>query len=171
MPTTNKQGWAILFDLDETLVLTSALESLRRKKVWAKVYAAFDETQLPGDTLKFLKRAAQIGQLGVVTKAPRPYAERLLAHYGMKIPVLAAYHNVKKIKPDPEALLLASQKLGIPPARCIYIGDDENDVRAAQAAGMIPLGVCWGNEVNIGLKSVCKSWDEVYEEISRRIKG
>jgi HAD superfamily hydrolase (TIGR01509 family) len=164
------KDWAVLFDLDETLVLTSALEPLRRKRVWANVYASFDKTQLPGGTLKFVKRAAQIAQLGVVTKAPRPYAERLLAHYEMEIPVLAAYHDVKKIKPDPEALLLASRKLGFPPAHCIYIGDDENDVRAAQAAGVTPLGVCWGNEVNIGLKSVCKSWDEVYEEISRLIK-
>jgi HAD superfamily hydrolase (TIGR01509 family) len=163
--------WAVIFDLDETLVLTSALESLRKKRVWSDVYAAFGKTQLPDGTLKFLKRVAEIAQLGVVTKAPRPYAEKLVAHYGMEITVLAAYHDVKKIKPDPEALLLASQKLGIPPEHCIYIGDDANDVRAAQAAGMTPLGVCWGKKVDIGLKSVCKSWDEVYEEISRLIKG
>jgi HAD superfamily hydrolase (TIGR01509 family) len=135
------------------------------------VYAAFDKAKLPEGTLKFLKRVAEIAQLGVVTKAPRPYAERLLAHYKMEIPVLAAYHDVKKIKPDPEALLLASKKLGIPPEQCIYIGDDANDVQAAKAAGMIPLGVCWGKEVDIGLKSLCKSWDEVFEEIGRLING
>ena len=156
MKMTNKPDWAAIFDLDETLVLTSVLEPLRRKRVWPNVYAAFDKTQLPSGTLKFLKRVAQIAQLGVVTKAPRSYAEKLLGHYEMKIPVLAAYHDVKRIKPDPEALLLASKRLGILPARCIYIGDDANDVRAARAAGMTPLGVCWGKQVDIGLKSVCK---------------
>jgi HAD superfamily hydrolase (TIGR01549 family) len=168
---TSKPDWAVLFDLDETLVLTSALEPLRRKRVWSDVYAAFNKTQLPRGTLNFLKRVTQIAHLGVVTKAPRPYAEKLVAHYGMEITVLAAYHDVKKIKPDPEALLLASQKLGIPPPRCIYVGDDANDVRAAQAAAMTPLGVCWGKQVDIGLKSVCKTWDEIYEEINRLIKG
>jgi HAD superfamily hydrolase (TIGR01509 family) len=171
MMTTSKQNWAVIFDLDETLVLTSALEPLRRKRVWADVYAAFGKTQLPDGTLNFLKRAAEIAQLGVVTKAPRPYAEKLLAHYEMEIPVLAAYHDVKKIKPDPEALLLASQKLGILPGRCMYIGDDANDVLAARAAKMAPLGVCWGKEADIGLKRLCKSWDEVYKEINRLIKG
>lgn len=166
----NDRVWAVIFDLDETLVLTSALEPLRKKRMWSDVYAAFDKTQLPSGTLKFLKRVAKIAQIGVVTKAPRSYAERLLAHYGMEIPVLAAYHDVKKIKPDPEALLLASKKLGIPCARCIYIGDDANDVRAAQAAGMTPFGVRWGKQIDIGLKSVCASWDEVWEEISRLIK-
>ncbi len=168
---TNKKDWAAIFDLDETLVLTSVLEPLRQKRVWPNVYAAFDKTQLPSGTLEFLKRVAQIAQLGVVTKAPRSYAEKLLGHYEMKIPVLAAYHDVKRIKPDPEALLLASKRLGLLPARCFYIGDDANDVQAARAAGMTPLGVCWGKQVDIGLKSVCKTWDEVYEEISRLIKG
>jgi HAD superfamily hydrolase (TIGR01509 family) len=167
----SKRNWAVLFDLDETLVLTSALESLRKARVWANVYAAFDKTTLPSGTLKFIKKVAEDAQLGVVTKAPRPYAERLLAHHGVAIPVLAAYHDVRKIKPDPEALLLASKKLGIPPEHCIYIGDDEKDVLAARAAGMTPLGVCWGKQINIGLKSLCKGWEEVYEEIGRLIKG
>ena len=163
--------WAVIFDLDETLVLTSALEPLRKKRAWADVYAAFDKTRLPSGTLEFLERAAEIARLGVVTKAPRTYAEKLLAHYEMEIPVLAAYHDVKNIKPHPEALLLASQKLGTPAGRCIYIGDDANDVVAARAAKMAPLGVCWGKEVDIGLEPLCKSWDEVCKEVNRLIKG
>lgn len=167
---TNEPAWAVIFDLDETLVLTSALEPLRKKRKWLDVYAAFDKTQLPSGTVKFLKRVTQMAQLGVVTKAPRAYAEKLLDHHQLRIPVLAAYHDVMRIKPDPEALLLASEKLGIPPARCIYIGDDANDFRAAKGAGMTPVGVCWGERVDIGLESVCKGWDEVYEEIDRVIK-
>jgi HAD superfamily hydrolase (TIGR01549 family) len=165
------KDWAVVFDLDETLVLTSALEPLRKKRVWPDVYKAFDKTKLPNGTLEFIKKAGKIAYLGVVTKAPRSYAEKLLAHSGIQVAVLVAFHDVKKIKPAPEALLLASQKIGVPVSRCIYIGDDENDVKAARAAGYTPIGVCWGREANIGLNSVCKSWDEVYEEISRLIKG
>jgi HAD superfamily hydrolase (TIGR01662 family) len=168
--TTKQTDWAVIFDLDETLVQTSALEPLRKKRVWHEVYKAFDKTQIPTGTLEFIKKASKIAELGVVTKAPEAYAKRLLAHHGINMDVLAAFHDVKKIKPDPEALLLASKKLGIPPSRCIYIGDDANDVKAARAAGFTPIGVCWGKQVDIGLETVCKSWDEVYNEVSRLIK-
>jgi HAD superfamily hydrolase (TIGR01549 family) len=163
--------WAVVFDLDETLVLTSMLERLRRARNWGAVYAAFNRTKLPNGTLRFLGKLSARAHLAVVTKAPRLYAERLLAHHGMKIPVLAAYHDVKRVKPDPEALLLASKKLGIPPERCIYVGDDANDVKAAQAAGFTPIGVCWGEPEDIGLEHVCASWEEVYKMVEELSVG
>ena len=49
MPSGDK--WAVLFDLDETLVLSAALESLRRAGDWPKVYAAFGMTTLPPGTI------------------------------------------------------------------------------------------------------------------------
>ncbi len=163
--------WAVVFDLDETLVLTSALEPLRKGRRWAEVYAAFPRTQLPNGTLQFLEKISQKARLGVVTKAPRPYAEKLLLFHGIKIPVIAAFHDVRNVKPHPEALLLAAQKLGIVRSKCIYVGDDANDVEAARAAQFSPIGVCWGNQVDIGLSSVCPNWDEVYDQILRMIAG
>ena len=171
MPTKSNRDWAVMFDLDETVVLSGALEGLRRRRAWGAVRAAFGQTHLPGGTLEFIRSVRKIAQLGIVTKAPRRYAEQLLAFHGIKMPVLAAYHDVKKIKPNPEALLLASQKLGIDVSRCIYVGDDANDVRSAGAANVFPIGVCWGKQVEIGLSLVCKSWDEVYAEIVRLIHG
>jgi HAD superfamily hydrolase (TIGR01509 family) len=166
-----KDDWAVVFDIDETLVLTSTLEPLRRKRKWAEVYAAFPQTQLPHGTLDFIERVSRKASLAAATKSPRVYAERLLAYHGLRVPVAAAYHDVKRVKPDPEALLLASQKLGVEPARCIYVGDDANDVRAARAAGFTPIGVCWGERIDIGLSSVFTSWDEVYDEILRVISA
>src|SRR5689334_18674080 len=93
--------WAVVFDLDETLVITSALESLRRSRRWKDVYAAFDQTRLPWGTQRFLERISENAQLGVVTKAPRFYAERLLVHHAIQMPVIVAYHDVKRVKPDP----------------------------------------------------------------------
>jgi HAD superfamily hydrolase (TIGR01549 family) len=171
MANKSNHDWAVIFDLDETLVRTNALEPLRRSRAWGKVYDSFDQTTLPDGTIEFIRKLTQIAQLGVVTKAPSVYAKKLLAFYKIDIPVLAGYHEVKKRKPDPEGLLLASSLLGLPASRCIYVGDDSNDVIAARAAGFTPLGVCWGNPIEIGMKSVCKSWDQVYEEIVRIIKG
>jgi len=106
-----------------------------------------------------------------VTKTPRPYAEKLLSYHNINIPVLAAYHDVRNVKPHPEALLLAAEKLGIEPSKCFYVGDDAKDVQAARSAKFIPVGICWGNPVDIGLSYICTSWDEVYDEILRLIPG
>jgi len=65
---------AILFDLDETLVLTQALEPLRKARNWPAVYAGFSQTQLPPKTLEFISGLKATGkfELGVVTKARDP---------------------------------------------------------------------------------------------------
>ena len=43
--------------------------------------------------------------------------------------------NVKKKKPNPELFLLAAERMGIEPAKCIVIEDAPNGVQAAKAAG------------------------------------
>jgi N-acetyl-D-muramate 6-phosphate phosphatase len=48
------------------------------------------------------------------------------------------------LKPNPASLLLAAQQLALPPADCIYLGDDLRDIQAARSAGMRPVAVAWG---------------------------
>jgi phosphoglycolate phosphatase len=47
-------------------------------------------------------------------------------------------------KPHPEPLLEAARRLGLTPADCIYVGDDERDIQAARAAGMFSVAACYG---------------------------
>ncbi len=47
-------------------------------------------------------------------------------------------------KPHPAPLLAAAQQLGVSPAACIYVGDDERDIQAAHAAGMQAVAVSYG---------------------------
>jgi len=47
-------------------------------------------------------------------------------------------------KPHPDPLLHAAETLGVEPSDCAYVGDAVVDIRAAQAAGMRPVGVTWG---------------------------
>ncbi len=47
-------------------------------------------------------------------------------------------------KPHPEPLLTASNKMTIPPANCIYLGDDIRDVQSSLAAGMQPIIARYG---------------------------
>lgn len=48
------------------------------------------------------------------------------------------------LKPNPAAALFISQSLRIAPENILFIGDSEVDVKTANAAGMIPMGVPWG---------------------------
>ena len=47
-------------------------------------------------------------------------------------------------KPHPASLFDAARQLGIEPARCIYVGDDERDVVAGLAAGMGTVAATYG---------------------------
>ena len=48
------------------------------------------------------------------------------------------------LKPDPAVALAIAARFGLPPARIVYLGDSLVDMRTATAAGMIPVGACWG---------------------------
>ena len=47
-------------------------------------------------------------------------------------------------KPHPEPLLVALERLGIPPAECAYVGDSPEDVQMAKAAGALAVGIPGG---------------------------
>ena len=49
--------------------------------------------------------------------------------------------DVTRGKPDPQVFLLAAQRLGVPPARCVVIEDAAPGVDAAHAAGMRCVGL------------------------------
>ena len=47
-------------------------------------------------------------------------------------------------KPHPEPLLEAARQLGVAPAQCLYVGDDERDIVAGLAAGMFTVAATYG---------------------------
>jgi len=47
-------------------------------------------------------------------------------------------------KPHPEPLFEAARQIGIDPARCVYVGDDERDIVAGLAAGMKTVVASYG---------------------------
>jgi len=47
-------------------------------------------------------------------------------------------------KPHPQPLFEAARQLGVPPERCIYVGDDERDMAAGRAAGMRTVAAAYG---------------------------
>jgi phosphoglycolate phosphatase len=47
-------------------------------------------------------------------------------------------------KPHPEPLLEAARRLGVAPQDCVYVGDDERDIVAGRAAGMLTVAATYG---------------------------
>ena len=63
-------------------------------------------------------------------------------------------------KPAPDIYLLAAQKMGVPPSRCVVIEDSYPGSQAGLAAGMTVLGYCpnkdiWGLE-GLGIQTFSK---------------
>ena len=58
-------------------------------------------------------------------------------------PILGARPGVP-VKPDPQAALEIAGHLAVPPHEILYLGDTATDMRTANAAGMMAVGVAWG---------------------------
>ncbi|MGC1905688.1 MAG: HAD-IA family hydrolase [Candidatus Acidiferrum sp.] len=58
-----------------------------------------------------------------------------------KFNVLVCAGDYKKGKPDPEAFLLAAEKLGVKPSDCLVFEDTEMGIQAATAAGMASVRI------------------------------
>ena len=85
-------------------------------------------------------------RLAIVTSKSRPVAMRGLSRFGLEgyFEELVAYEDTAIHKPEPEPLLEAARRLGVPIDRCAYVGDSPHDMNAAIAAGAVPVAALWG---------------------------
>ncbi|MGB4927638.1 MAG: HAD-IA family hydrolase, partial [Giesbergeria sp.] len=114
--------------------------------------AAFDEVT---DLLAALD--ARGLRWGVVTNKAARFTEPLLR----ALPVFASCavavsgDTTPHAKPHPEPLFEAARRLGIAPGQCIYVGDDERDIVAGRAAGMVTVAANYGY---LGSEASVKAW-------------
>ena len=75
--------------------------------------------------------------LACVTNKPTAMARELLQKTGLLAYFKAVLGGdaVPRKKPDPMALLLACEQIGVNPANTVMVGDSSNDAEAARAAG------------------------------------
>ncbi|WP_223773596.1 HAD family hydrolase [Streptomyces sp. 135] len=77
----------------------------------------------------------------VVTSATRVLAEARLAEVGIRPGLLIAADDITRGKPDPKPYLLAAEKLGVDPARCVVFEDAPAGLQAGRAAGMTTVAL------------------------------
>lgn len=80
---------------------------------------------------------------GVATSSPRAHAQTILRQIGLRPPpqAIAGGDEAAQGKPAPDIYLLAAERLGISPARCLALEDSEPGCRAAIAAEMRVIAV------------------------------
>jgi len=111
--------------------------------IWVERYGAETEP-LAGalDTVRTLH--ARGLRLALVTSSmgSLPFLDR----WGVRelFTTIVSREDVRRIKPDPESLLLALGRLNLAPAEALNVGDTPLDVRAGLAAGVETIGVLTG---------------------------
>jgi mannitol-1-/sugar-/sorbitol-6-phosphatase len=89
-----------------------------------------------------LVSALPFGSWALVTSASRRVAEMRLECAGLPVPaVLISSDDVRLGKPHPEGYLMAAERLGVAPARCLVIEDSPAGLEAAQRAGMDAVAI------------------------------
>jgi len=85
-------------------------------------------------------------RLGIVTNKIESLARPLVEQAGWHhiFETLIGGDSTSRAKPDPLPVLSACSALGITPAECVFIGDDQRDIQAGKAAGTATIAVNWG---------------------------
>lgn len=96
------------------------------------------------DVLRHLER--ENISWGVVTNKPGYLAEPLLDTLGLlaRSSTLVSGDTLAERKPHPQPLLHAAKLSGVAPADSMYVGDDERDITAGNAAGMTTVAALYG---------------------------
>lgn len=144
-PPTREEFPAIfhlsMMDAIKTLTKSNSEEEIKR--IWEmgrsrEVGYDLGLLAMPEGAEKVVEVLSKNYQLGIVTSRIKEsvYESPKLAKLKKYFKVTVSYEDTTNHKPHPEPLLLAAQKLGVESEECIYIGDVENDIKAARTAGM-----------------------------------
>lgn len=151
---------ALIVDLDDTAVDTSALRPLRERRDWKACARNLDQS-VPFDGMK--KVTAQLRndgiKIGYVTTSVSFYAEKVLQHHSLPYDCLIAWHDCSPRKPHPASILLCLTRLGCDPSEAIGVGDSAIDAEAYNAAGIKSVGAGWSPVLDRKA-----DWREIVEE-------
>jgi beta-phosphoglucomutase len=109
-----------------------------RKEVLYREAAGRGVTLLPG-VAALLEALARNGfRQAIGSSAPRANLELILRLTGIEryLDAVVSCEDTTRGKPDPQVFLVAAQKLGVEPARCVVFEDAVAGVQAAKAGGM-----------------------------------
>ncbi len=132
-------GLADRFGMDDEMVAVLHWVSRRRKRSQRGFML------IPGVD-ELLKQLHGRYPMAVVSARDERGTMAFLEHFGLVkyFDVVVTGLSAAHTKPYPDPVLLAAQKMNVPPANCLMIGDTTVDIRAGKSAGAQTAGVLCG---------------------------
>ncbi|MDX1614192.1 MAG: HAD family hydrolase [Candidatus Promineifilaceae bacterium] len=140
-PGNSLVTWLDRLGLDERAM--ELTDRLRRRR---GVYPA-SEFRLIDGTEEMIHELSQRYALAIVTTRSRYHIERFYERFPQLRPLFAVscgLQDTRRLKPHPEPVLLAAERLAIPVSHCLMVGDTTVDIRAGRNAGAWTVGVLCG---------------------------
>ncbi|MES2998282.1 MAG: phosphoglycolate phosphatase [Pseudomonadota bacterium] len=136
----------------------SAFPSLRKQFIEYYSQHICDQTQLfpgIGKLIQYLQKNHL--SWGIVTNKSTALTMKLIEHFPLlkKTNCVIGGDTLEYSKPHPKPLLYACECIERTPENCVYIGDSQRDIEAANAAGMHSLIASYGY---IPSKKEAASW-------------
>lgn len=132
----------IIVSLNQSQGLAMPVDAVARRR--EGLYRALlpQLTAVP-DVLRHVESAYQRIPIAVVSGGTRDSVSASLAALGLleKFPVMVCAGDYTNAKPDPEAFLLAAERLNVPARSCLVFEDTDMGIQAATAAGMASVRV------------------------------
>jgi beta-phosphoglucomutase family hydrolase len=133
-------------------------------------------TLLPGVSAWLQRLHAAGWRQAVASAAPRPNVEAIVAALNIEqfFEAITSAEDVERGKPDPQVFLLAAERLGVPPARCIVVEDAPAGVEGARRAGMRSIGVRSSHahlSADITVTTLDELPDDAFDRLLRDIIG
>ncbi|HMR31954.1 MAG TPA: HAD-IA family hydrolase [Geminicoccaceae bacterium] len=114
-----------------------------------------DEPLFPGAVELLDELAARGVTMGVATGKTMRGLKHILAQHGLSHRFITLQTaDLHPSKPHPAMIEAAMRETGAAPAETMMVGDTSFDIEMAVAAGVLPVGVSWGNHPAVELKAV-----------------
>ena len=130
-----------------------------REEFFVNYEASMTERTYVFDGVEDLIELLQLRQMpwGVVTNKMARFTDPLTAAMPLfaSASAIVSGDTTPHSKPHPEPLFEAARRLALPPEQCLYVGDDERDIVAGLAAGMMTVAATYGY---LGEKSNVSAW-------------
>lgn len=96
--------------------------------------------------VRLIKQVSERYALAITTTRDRPDAEAFVERFGLEdhIRVIVARQDVRRLKPHPQPIQCAAERLGVEPQQCVVVGDTTVDVRAGKRSGAMTVAVLCG---------------------------